>query len=89
MGETVEGTSFDLNSLANGVFGLLGKKIDADARAKTQQAWLDQQAAYGVDAFGRVYQRGQPGTVGVLGSPLVVVGVGIAAIALLVFALKN
>lgn len=88
MDETADG-GFDLNGIANGIFGLLGKKIDADAQVKARQSWLDQQQAYGVDAFGRTYLRGQPGTVSVLGSPLVAVGVGIAAITLLVFALKS
>ncbi len=88
MDETTTGSTFDLNALANGIVGLLGKKVEADAQAKSRQAWLDQSTAFGLDAFGRPYVRGQT-TNDLLGSPLVVVGVGIAAITLLVFALKG
>lgn len=78
---------FDLNALANGIVSLLGKKVEADAQIKSRQQLFDQQA-YGVDAYGRIYPRGDA-LAGGLGSPLVVVGIGVAAVTLLVFALKN
>lgn len=77
----------DYNPLPE-IFGLIGRKIDADAQSRT---WRQQQL-YGVNEDGRPYFRGtasQAIAPGVLGSPLVMVGVGILAVALVVWAIKS
>ena len=78
----------DYNPLKD-LFALLGKKIDADARSKT---WEPQAQLYGIDEYGRPYYRGQASLAlppGALSSPLVMVGVGILAVALIVWTIKS
>lgn len=76
-----------------GIFDLLGKKIDADAEAKRSQAWLDRGVMYGVDEYGRPYYRGLASPAlsqgQLTGSPLVVIGVGLLAVTLVVWAIKS
>lgn len=93
MDENGGGGGFDFNQLANGVFALLGKKVEADAAVQARGTWGAQSALYGVDEYGRVYYRGTPSASMAPGSltasPLVTVGVVVLAATLVFVALKN
>lgn len=83
------GTGGDFGSIITGLFGLASKKIETDAAARASQVWRDQQL-YGIDEYGRPYYRGTtyPGAAPLgLSSGALLLGVG--AIALIVFALKD
>lgn len=78
------------NDIIGGIFGLLGKKIDADAARDSARATFDAGGPlYGVDELGRPYYRGAP--TGYAGGipPIAIVGVGVVAVVLLVAALKS
>lgn len=72
------------------IFGLLDKKIEADAVASARKTFDARGELYGVDESGRIYHRGAPTGYGIAGvPPIALIGVGILAIVLLVRAAKS
>lgn len=72
-----------------GLFGLLSKKIEADAVKGSRENFDTRGELYGVDESGRVYFRGAPtGTVAAGIPPIALIGVGILAVVLLVRAAR-
>jgi hypothetical protein len=80
----VEFTSDTFNPLQE-LFGLANTALKADAAKKL----AGQPAALGVDEYGNAFPRGAPG--GTLAGlpPVVLIGAGVLALALLVYLAKN
>lgn len=75
-----------------GFFGLLGKKIEAEAARDTARATFDAGGLgpmYGVDEYGRVYFRGAPTAASSPMGPVLAIGAGVVAVVLLVSAFKS
>lgn len=88
----MDDSTFNPGSIVEGIFGILGKKIDADAQAKAAERNLGELSSlYGVDEYGRLYYRGAPGVQAAPGGlqltpGLVLIGIGILAATALVIA---
>lgn len=69
------------------VFDLYGRQMELDAQAEAAARNFDAGRMYGVDEYGRTYQRGA--AVGLSGSPVLLVGAGIISVGLLLWALRG
>lgn len=83
-------------SLIDGIFGLLGKKIDQQtaaqqAAASSKATWSGNDPNIAVDDYGRAYLRGAPSssfTVGTIPPAVLAIGAAIV-VGALIFALKR
>lgn len=67
------------------VVDLVGRKIEADAKARAaSSSSFDQGTAYSIDEYGNAVPRGQAAVTAaaVLGSPAFLIGAGVLAVAL-------